>query len=55
MKIHAGEAQVLDGEIAQPRKPLRGAQLAPRDRFQQLPYFFPIHWRTSLALPLRNP
>ena len=55
VQIHAGEAQVLDGQRAEPGQRLIGRHRAGRDRLQQRPYFFPIHFSTSLALPLRKP
>ena len=55
MQIHAGEAQVLDGKRAEPGQGLLGRHRAGRDRLQERPYFLPIHFSTSLALPLRKP
>ncbi len=55
VQIHAGEAQVLDGQRAEPGQRLLGSERAGRDGLQQRPYFFPIHFNTSLALPLRKP
>ncbi len=55
VQIHAGEAQVLHGKRAEPGQGLLGRHRAGRDRLQERPYFFPIHFSTSLALPLRKP
>ena len=55
MQVHAREAKVLDGQIAQPCHGLLGREGSRRDRFQQLSYFFAIHFKASLALPLLNP
>ncbi len=55
MQIHAGEAQVLDRQRAEPGQRLVGRQRAGRDGLQQRSYFFPIHFSASLALPLRKP
>jgi hypothetical protein len=55
VQVDAGEAQVLVGQRAQPGERLLGGERAGRDLLQEGPYFFPIHRRASLALPLRKP
>ena len=55
MQVHAGEAEILEGQRAELRQRLVRAHRPSRDRLQQGPYFFPIHLRASLALPLRKP
>jgi hypothetical protein len=55
MQIHAREAQILDGKIAEPAERRLGRHRPARHRFQQRSYFFPVHFSISLALPLRKP
>ena len=55
MQVHPGEAEVLDGQAAETGERLLGRHGAAGDGLQQRLYLFPVHRRSSLALPLRNP
>ena len=55
MQIDAGEAEVVDGQVAEPRHRLLWPKSPGGDGLEELLYFFAIHLSASLALPLRNP
>ena len=55
VKIHPREAQILHRQVPQPRQRAARGERAARDLLEQRSYFFAIHRRASLALPLRKP
>ena len=55
MEIHAREAEVIDGQVAQPGHRLLRRESARGDGLEKLPYFFTIHLSASFALPLLKP
>ena len=55
VEVHAREAEVLHGQVAQPGERALGRERAPGDLFEERSYLFAIHRSASLALPLRKP
>ena len=55
VEVHAREAEVLHRQVAEPGQRALGRERAARDLVEQRSYFFAIHRRVSLALPLRKP
>ncbi len=55
MEVHPREAEILHRQVAQPGEGALGRERAPRNLFEERSYFFAIHRRASLALPLRKP
>ena len=55
VQVHSREAQIFDGQRAQAEKRLLRRHGAVRDSLEEGSYFFPVHFRISLALPLRKP
>ena len=55
VEIHPREAEILHRQVAQPGQRALGRERAARDLVEERSYFFAIHRRASLALPLRKP